>query len=211
MPISYRDPLLVKLRQAGWWCGALLAVAGFLGQIAGLSVSALDTSDTTWSEFHRPDMARWNPYEHILNADNVGRLMKKWHYATPGGNFSSPAVVNGTLYFGSEDYSVYALDAATGAAIWTYPTGFYVHSSPAVAKGLLYIGSENWKVYGLNAHTGARLWSYRTGGGIWSSPVVANGVVYVGSSDKNLYALDARTGSKLGVIRPAVSHCPPQQ
>ena len=179
-------------------CSALVVLAGFcFGQASGLAPPAVDTSVTTWSEFHRPDMARWNPYEHALNPKNVGGLVKKWHDATPGGNFSSPAVVNGVLYFGSEDYKVYAVDAATGVAIWNYPTGFYVHSSPAVANDVMYIGSENWKVYGFDAHTGTELWSYLTGGGIWSSPVVANGRVYVGSSDSRLYALDARTGDRL--------------
>ena len=37
--------------------------------------------------------------------------------------YSSPAVVGGFVYIGSDDGHVYALNAATGAKIWTYPTG----------------------------------------------------------------------------------------
>ena len=29
---------------------------------------------TNWNEFHRPNMRRWNPYENVLNVNNVGSL-----------------------------------------------------------------------------------------------------------------------------------------
>ena len=76
-----------------------------------------------WSEFHRTNMTRWNPSEHVLNVDNVANLHPKWSYTT--GNYveSSPAVVNGVVYVGSWDHNVYALNASTGAKLWSYTTG----------------------------------------------------------------------------------------
>ena len=50
--------------------------------------------------------------------------------------FSSPAVANGMVYVGSEDNNVYALNATTGAKLWSYTTGGEVLSSPAVANGV---------------------------------------------------------------------------
>src|SRR5438094_163469 len=61
----------------------------------------------------------------------------------------SPAVVNGVVYVGPFDNKVYALDASTGAVLWTYVTGNIVWSSPAVAKGVVYVGSYDGKVYAL--------------------------------------------------------------
>ena len=60
------------------------------------------------------------------------------------------------------DDNVYALNASTGAILWSYTTGNAVTSSPAVANGVVYIGSGEWlgNVYALNASTGAKLWSY---------------------------------------------------
>jgi outer membrane protein assembly factor BamB len=52
---------------------------------------------------------------------------------------SSPAVVGGKVYVGSEDNSVYCLDVDTGSKIWKYKTGGCVWSSPAVADGKVYI------------------------------------------------------------------------
>jgi len=37
-----------------------------------------------WSEFHRHNMQRRNPYEKVLNVNNVGSLDKKWSYKTGG-------------------------------------------------------------------------------------------------------------------------------
>jgi eukaryotic-like serine/threonine-protein kinase len=108
------------------------------------------------------------------------------------------------VYIGSEDKNVYALNASTGAKLWSYTTGGDISSSPAVANGVVYIGSTDGNMYALNASTGAKLWSYDAGGFVASSPAVANGVVYVGSYAYNVnalnasvYALNASAGDKL--------------
>ena len=76
---------------------------------------------------------------------------------------SSPAVVNGVVYVGSDDNKMYALNAATGTKEWSYSTGGSVVSSPAVVNGVVYFGSEDDYVYALNAATGVKEWSYQTG------------------------------------------------
>src|SRR5215813_3317508 len=51
---------------------------------------------------------------------------------------SSPVIVDGTVYVGESDYSVYALRAATGKIVWKHRTKYYVTSSPALAHGFVY-------------------------------------------------------------------------
>ncbi len=153
---------------------------------------------TNWSEFHRPNMQRWNPYEKVLGVKTVRNLRLKWNYATGKPVMSSPAVVNGVVYFGSTNHRVYSVNASTGTKLWSYLTGNHVWSSPAVVNGVVYFGSDDGNIYALNARTGAKLWSYATANSIlYSSPAVANGVVYSASDDGNVYALNARTGTKL--------------
>jgi outer membrane protein assembly factor BamB len=65
----------------------------------------------------------------------------KWSYTTAYYLDSSPAVANGMVYVGSDDYNVYVLDAKTGAKLWSYTTGYEARSSPAVANGVVYVGS----------------------------------------------------------------------
>lgn len=77
-----------------------------------------------------------------------------WSYATSSSiDYSAPAVINGIVYVGSNDHYVYALNAATGAYIWSYKTGGAVDSSPAVANGVVYVGSDDDNVYAFGAIT----------------------------------------------------------
>jgi eukaryotic-like serine/threonine-protein kinase len=116
---------------------------------------------------------------------------------------SSPVVANGTVFFGSGDGHIYALDADTGKLRWKFKTGDVVHSSPAVSDGVVYFGSWDSYFYALSAADGSVVWKYKTGEdldshlmtGIQGSPAIADGTVYFGCRDANLYALDAKTGS----------------
>jgi eukaryotic-like serine/threonine-protein kinase len=117
---------------------------------------------------------------------------------------SSPAVWNATVYFGSGDGNVYALDAAKGQLKWKFQTGDVVHSSPAIANGTLYVGSWDTYLYALDSATGKEKWRFKTGDdpvihnhvGIQSSPVIADRVVYFGCRDSNVYAVDGNTGKQ---------------
>jgi outer membrane protein assembly factor BamB len=118
---------------------------------------------------------------------------------------SSPTVAQDTVYVGSGDGNVYALDAASGALRWSFKTGNVVHASPAVANDTVYIGSWDSFFYALDAKTGKVRWRFKTGEdaaifnqvGIQSSAIVAGKLVYFGCRDSNLYALDATTGAKI--------------
>jgi eukaryotic-like serine/threonine-protein kinase len=118
---------------------------------------------------------------------------------------SSPGISNGTVYFGSGDGNIYAVDAATGALKWKVQTGDVVHSSPAIVDGTLYIGSWDTYLYALEASSGKEKWRFKTGDdpefhnhiGIQSSPAVMDGIVYFGSRDSYAYAVDAATGKEV--------------
>jgi outer membrane protein assembly factor BamB len=117
---------------------------------------------------------------------------------------SSPVVANDTVYFGSGDGKVYALDTRRGEPRWTFATGDVVHASPALADGTLYVGSWDSWFYAIDAATGKERWRFHGGEdatshnqvGFMSSPAVVDGVVYTGCRDANLYALDAKTGTE---------------
>jgi outer membrane protein assembly factor BamB len=155
---------------------------------------------TDWAKYHF-DLSNTglNPYENVLSPDTVGNLALDWKYTTQGINLSSPAVVNGVVYVGSQDHNVYALNASTGTLIWKYLTGDEVDASPTVADGIVYVvsaGVQN-QLFALNANTGALLWKY-TAAFITSPPTVANGVVYVGAANNpSVYALNATTGARI--------------
>lgn len=143
----------------------------------------------------------------------------KWKFQTNGKLFSSPKIADGTIYIGSEDKNLYAIDEKTGQQKWKFLTGAAVHSSAAIADGIVYFSSFDGFIYAVDAKTGQEKWKFKTGseqkmGGkgyfgfkpeeayhddLWdfflSSPVVQKNVVYAGSSDGNVYALNAKDGS----------------
>ena len=52
-----------------------------------------------------------------------------WEFKTGGAVMSSPVIgANSTVYVGSNDNNVYALDGATGRKIWEFETGGDVRS-----------------------------------------------------------------------------------
>jgi outer membrane protein assembly factor BamB len=111
---------------------------------------------------------------------------------------SGAAVVDGIAYFGSAVGSVFAIDAATGAQLWSAPiSSDNAASSPAVANGVVYINGDS--LFAFDAKTGAQLWSSSILGGT-SSPAVVGGVVYC--SGRVLAAFNAKTGAVLWSVSP---------
>ena len=181
------------LRRQIWNLGILVSLLATAGWAAAdphaadskASVASPATHQVSWRQFHfSANGTRLNPKETVLSPQTVSGLRLKWTYTS--------------VAHGSWDNNLYALNAKTGAKLWSFPTGGIVnYSSPAVVNGMVYVGSWDNNLYALNAKTGAKLWSFPTGSYIDSSPAVANDVVYIGSADRNLYALNANTGATL--------------
>jgi outer membrane protein assembly factor BamB len=107
-----------------------------------------------------------------------------------------------TIYFGSGDGNLYALNALNGKKKWAFKTNGIVHTSPAYYQGKIYFGSWDTYLYALDANTGQLKWKFKTKDhpvyhqleGIQSSPTLYKGSVYFGCCDCYFYALDAATG-----------------
>jgi outer membrane protein assembly factor BamB len=102
------------------------------------------------------------------------------------------------LYVGGGDSKIYALNAATGAVLWSYDVGgnpnTFIWSSPAVFGNSVYIGVSSFgdcplvqgRLLQLNRTTGALENTFDTvpngciGGSVWGSPTIdaAAGTIY---------------------------------
>ena len=86
----------------------------------------------------------------------------------------------GRVYFGSGDGKLYALDAATGAPVWTFTadppsaTGAFINwfeGNVAIgADGTLYVPNDNFFTYALDRDTRRVRWRFRTADQTWSLP-----------------------------------------
>ena len=104
-------------------------------------------------------------------------------------SFCSPAIAGKSLFLGTSDGWLQAVDLATGATTARFQTegnrrngGKYLDAKGQMRNAELFPDSTlDGMIIGLE-----RMFTL---GSILSSPVLADGVVYVGSTDGHLYAL----------------------
>jgi outer membrane protein assembly factor BamB len=117
-----------------------------------------------------------------------------WSVKTGSAIRGSATVVDTTLYIGSTDSKLYAIDTLNGKILWTYVTGGAIVSTPGIANGYIYFGSSDQYVYCLT-NAGLLQWRYSTGGAVHASPAIGDSV-YITSEDQYIYALDPILGTR---------------
>jgi outer membrane protein assembly factor BamB len=134
--------------------GAALSALAALIVLAGLSVTRqtpvafADGPTSSWPQYRcDPSHSGDSPHELTIGTANAGTLSLYWRYETGDLVWSSPAVVDGVVFVGSDDGNVYALDAASGARLWQRRTGGGIWSSPAVVDGVVFVGSDDGDLY----------------------------------------------------------------
>ncbi len=140
---------------------------------------------------------------------------KVWSFAPDKPSFfhrvpkSFPATDGERVYFGSDNGTFWALDAARGSVDWQ----FEVHtngkkniwSAPAVHDGFVYFGAYDGNVYCLESNTGAELWRFTEADFVGSSPALAPdlGLLFIGlefavpGKQGSIVALDLHSGAKV--------------
>ncbi len=121
---------------------------------------------------------------------------EEWTFDTGYKSFSSPAVYEGKVFFGSGPM-FFCLEAKTGKKLWEHKSGGSNVSSPAIADGKVFFGSMDNHMYCLDAATGKIVWKHKTDNAISSSPAYSGGKVFIGADDKNIYCFDAVDGKVL--------------
>lgn len=123
----------------------------------------------------------------------------------------SAAVATGpTVYVGSNDAALYAVDAGTGNLRWAFTDpSLHLSPSPTVVDGTIYIGSgggspsESGALYAVDAATGEQVWT-ASAPGLIGTPTVTDGTVYFPANgtfgedreDSGVFAVDAATGDQ---------------
>ena len=84
---------------------------------------------------------------------------KLWEFETGDQVDSSPAIgSDGTVYVGSFDKKLYAINGKSGVKLWEFKMG-HGSSSPAIGSdGTVYVGSFDKKLYAINGKSGVKLW-----------------------------------------------------
>lgn len=217
-----------------WRVLALIPIAALVGlrafgdpaapakyaQVDTKRLMAADSEPGNWMTSGRDfGQGHFSPLTEI-NRDTVKRLGFAWDYdtGTTRGFEATPIVVDGVLYTSGVAGRVYALDAKTGKALWTfdpqadgqvnrYGCCDAVNRGVAVWEGMVYVASLDGRMFGLDAKTGKVVWNADTivdksrGYTSTGAPQVAGSVVVIGNAGADydargyVSAYDLKTGA----------------
>ncbi len=122
-----------------------------------------------------------------LGRTEVPRLKLKWAFGFPNASatYGQPTVAGGRLFAGSEDGTVYSLDAHTGCTYWSYKAETTVKTAVSVDSTgrAVFFGDTNGNVYATLAESGSLLWKSHVdpypAARITGSPVLVADRLYV--------------------------------
>jgi polyvinyl alcohol dehydrogenase (cytochrome) len=203
------------------------------GDITGARVGRCSSSPPLIDPASSPAWIGWSPsvtntrfqtaQQAGLTADQVPRLSLRWAFGFPDATsaWSQPTVASGRVFVGSQNGTVYSLDAKSGCIHWTFSARSGVRTALSFgARGdagfAVYFGDTGANVYALDAATGRELWSRRLDDHLYAritgSPTLYQDRLYVPVSSMeetaasqqgyecctfrgSLNALDVRTGA----------------
>jgi eukaryotic-like serine/threonine-protein kinase len=146
-------------------------------------------------------MARGNPgLTGVAGGPLSTNLTLKWTAKTGDAIKGAAAVAGDTVFVGSYDKKLYALDLKSGEKRWEFAAEDAIESTPLVLAGRVFIGDLRGNFYALDATTGKSNWVFTTGdkivgGANWiAGPDGRPQSILVGSHDFFLYSLDPTTG-----------------
>jgi polyvinyl alcohol dehydrogenase (cytochrome) len=169
-----------------------------LGATAGPSVGlcstkgapiAITASGSHWNGWGADATnSRFQPKPGLTAAD-VPNLKLKWAFGFPGGTqaYGNPTIVAGRVFAGSDNGTVYALDAQSGCIQWSFKADGGVRSAPTVGqigrRYAVYFGDMKANVFAVDASTGELIWRQRMDdhkfARVTGAPTLANGRLYV--------------------------------
>jgi len=211
-----------------------LAVARYVGKEAGTQVlpqisgyceagAKPVASRASWNGWGADDNnTRFQPAPSAgLSASDVAHLKVKWAFGYPNGRtaYGQPTVVDGRVYTGSNDGTIYSIDARTGCLYWMYRAKALVRSAVVVGPDKrAYVGDLDANLYALETETGKLIWQKKADdqafARITGTPKLHDGRLYVPIASQeenagsnpiypcckfrgNLVAMDAKTGGVL--------------
>ena len=143
-------------------------------------------------------------YGHLALAENPSRV---WTANIAGSTnrrrlAAAPVVGNGKLVVVDSSGVIHAMDAKTGASVWTHRmevandlSGSAFGGGASIDDGKVDATNGVGEVVALDAATGSELWKVQPGGPSRGSPTIAFGQVYVMTQDNQIFALDVNDGS----------------
>src|SRR5271154_1342688 len=141
--------IFCQMQPESYYVGAQMVVLA-LACVLGLR------ADDSWPQF------RGNPSLTGVATSAVPKTLKLlWTFDAGDSIESSAAIVDGTVYVGSQTAELIAVNLADGKLKWKYKVKEGIgQPSPAVADGMVVVGDLSGVVHGVGAKDGKGVWTF---------------------------------------------------
>ena len=136
-------------------------------------------------------------HEYEVSSHKVTRLKRPSFFDKRPAQFSTPVVVDHTLYIGSSAGYFYSVDVAKDRTLWMKKTSGGIESPAAVDETAAYVGDIKGTMYAFNRTNGEIVWRTHLGGEMLGQPLVVGPRLYVATIDGRLFALERSSGTEL--------------
>ena len=148
------------------------------------------------------------------NAVVPGTLRATWRTETGGQISASPTIVDGTLYIGNNNGSLYAIDVRTGATRWTAKVPNPLMSAPLIFRDLVIVGEGDptsrvsspsapvmvgqgpSALIAFDRASGKMRWQTPLSGSAMPTPAIVNGMLVHHDGAGWINGLDPATGER---------------
>lgn len=185
----------IRLDRMGFAVALISLTLGSTGCANGGGGSeSIDTDlrdSANWHMFgHDYHNTRSNTVETTIGVDNVDQLELLWEHVGVQVT-STPAVVDGVVYYADWSGKFYAKNASDGSKVWTSQVSDRnISASPAITRDEIYVGAGGAVLYCLDRATGDVRWSVdlddHPNAGMQSSPIPVGDRVLIGISSGEL-------------------------
>lgn len=132
----------------------------------------------------------------VVKGELAEPLETLWKIKVGSGTESTAAIVGQTIYLGSYDGHLYALDLDKGTEKWKYAAGSIV-APPSVHQGAVFVGDEDGTFHCVDARKGEKIWTFDAEQQITAGATFTGDWVLIGAHDSTLYCLEQKTGKEV--------------
>jgi eukaryotic-like serine/threonine-protein kinase len=131
----------------------------------------------------------------------TGKFLWKTEFAAGNKIWGTSLVNEDTLYIGSFDKKMYAINIADGTKKWEFTTDGGIINTPLLKNNVLYFGSFDRYFYAVDITSHDLVWKSESAlNWFWADPLLNGDVIFAPNVDGKVYVYSTDKGQKINEI-----------